>query len=160
MKRFLRASATVCSLFLVFSLSACGTGEAEEVQDCTQCRPGEFCVAAASSLYCADSCLRHIDCALGFWCVPLRDEEDLSALRWVCMDGAVYNSGIGRVFSWGDYNCLDECDAGMECLVDDTGTTDQYFCSDDCVLDADCLTGCCVDTGSDFYCAPYHPYCS
>ncbi|RME30522.1 MAG: hypothetical protein D6806_00120 [Deltaproteobacteria bacterium] len=143
--------------------SACGTGEAEAVDSCTECRNVEVCVEEGGQLYCADPCLRHIDCALGFWCVPEQDEVNPGNVEWVCMPEEYY-TGRGRVWNWGSSNCVeggsDPCPTGMTCLVDDSANPDIYFCADSCSTDAECLSGCCYMWAyPQGYCAPYYPYC-
>lgn len=157
-----RLTVLLCVPSLLLLVAGCGTGEAEAVVSCDECRGVEVCVTGEpGQLYCADPCIRNIDCALSFWCVPEEDEENYGTLEWVCMDQTFYHD-LGRVWSWGDVDCSegygDECDPGMTCLVDDTGAYDRFFCSDSCMYDSDCLTDCCYDTGEGEYCAP-ESYC-
>ena len=149
-------------------------GAAREVASCDECndnanwRAKEYCVLGqGTQLFCANPCLSHVDCAVDHWCVPLWDEgtpwdPGYVGVRWVCMPEDYY-SGMSRVWYWGETSCVtgggNECPAGMQCLVDDTGTTDAYFCSDPCYSHSDCVGGCCYDTGGEAYCAPRQPYC-
>lgn len=163
---------SVCALSFVFVVGC--SGGARQVESCDECmdnanwRDKEYCVEGEpGQLYCANPCLSNADCGAAFWCVPLWDEGtpwtmDNLDLRWVCMPDHYYTN-LNRVWYWGETSCVtgggNECPSGMQCLVDDTGDTDMYFCSDQCSTDASCIGGCCYDTGDGAYCAPRDPYC-
>jgi hypothetical protein len=155
-------------------VAGCNLGTQYEAEDCSECRDNpvwkdkEFCVMGEpGQLYCANPCLSSLGCFGSDWCVPLWDEGTYhdpctSCIRWVCMPDRFYYD-LNRVWYWGEDSCEegggDECPAGMQCLVDDSGVYDAYFCSDPCTTDASCVGGCCYDTGGESFCAPRDPYC-
>jgi len=161
------------ALMAMFAFVVGCQGAAREVESCEECHDHpdwshkEYCVEGEyGQLYCANPCLSHIDCRVDYWCVPLWDEgtpwEYYTGIRWVCMPEEFYVD-LNRVWYWGEDSCAaggsNECPAGMECLVDDTGLDDEYFCSDPCTTNSSCVGGCCYDTGDGSYCAPRDPYC-
>ncbi|HUU04216.1 MAG TPA: hypothetical protein VM425_22460 [Myxococcota bacterium] len=172
MKSFRSILVLLSALPLVFVVGC--QGAARQVESCDECHENassdynEYCVEGEpNQLYCANPCLSNASCKAAFWCVPLWDEgtpwtTDGVDTRWVCMPDYYYSS-YNRVWYWGETSCLtgdgDECPGGMQCLLDDTGMTDIFFCSDQCSTDSSCIGGCCYDTGDGLYCAPYDPYC-
>ncbi|MBW1807325.1 MAG: hypothetical protein JRJ87_03965 [Deltaproteobacteria bacterium] len=173
MKIATKILALIAAMSFLVLVTGCTPGASREVDSCDECHDHatwgmkEYCVEGetTSQLYCANPCHSNLGCHVGYWCVPLLDEGTTyeactGCIRWVCMEESYY-TGMNRVWSWGEDNCVIggdyECPTGMVCLVDDTGTTDQYFCSDECTSDSSCLGGCCDVSG---YCAPYDPYCN
>ncbi|MBN2497220.1 MAG: hypothetical protein JXR96_21685 [Deltaproteobacteria bacterium] len=160
--------------FLLGVLAASGLisgciGSAREVDHCDECihypdnwRKDEYCVEANDILYCANPCLTNASCGVDFWCVPEEDEgttwtTDSRRIRWVCMPEEYYQNKKS-VWRWDD--CTEGgCPEDMTCLYDDTYDPIEYFCSEECDSDSECLSGCCLDTGDAWHCAPYYPYC-
>ncbi len=158
--------AVLCTLALV---STGCRGDARQVESCSECRYDpdprfdEYCVWGENQqLYCANPCTSEVSCAIDHTCVPLRDQENLSDSVWVCMPTYFYDD-VGMVYrvpfdedcsSTGTYDCPNS----MECLIDDSGAYDIFFCSESCYADSDCLSDCCFNTGTGDYCAPYR-YC-
>jgi hypothetical protein len=175
MKTATKILALIATMSLFVLVMGCTPGAAHQVDSCDECDDHptwgmkEYCVEGEpGQLYCANPCHSNLGCHVGYWCVPLLDEGTTyesctGCVRWVCMPDTYY-AGKDRVWYWGEDNCVTggayECPADMQCLVDDTGTTDQYFCSDECTSNSSCLGGCCYDTGTTSYCAPYNPYCN
>lgn len=160
----------LAALFLVALWAIGCTGGARRVDSCYDCVESanqqitEYCVLGrGTQLYCANPCAIDIDCDVGFWCVPLLDQSILNddVMRWVCMPSEYYIDR-GRVFRRsGDCSpgTSRQCPADMTCLSDDN--SGAWFCSDDCLIDSDCLSGCCEPNvvTQTHYCLPWVPYC-
>jgi hypothetical protein len=154
----------------VVGLLASGcTGGARQVESCYDCnenanwRATEYCVEGqGDQLYCANPCLSDVDCDVDFWCVPLVDQgtpyDDTTDLRWVCMPSEYYFTDSGRVWRTAS-DCENSCPGEMTCIVDNSGVDDIFFCSDECLVDSDCLSDCCATSTEGDFCAPYYPYC-
>ncbi len=127
---------------------------------CDNACPGEMeCLTDDSGMtdmyFCSDSCTNDTNC-IGGCCYDTGNGS-------YCAPRDPYCLGLKRVWYWGETSCVtgggNECPGGMECLVDDSGQPNMYFCSDPCTTDASCVNGCCYDTGVESFCAPRDPYC-
>ncbi len=155
-------------LALAVAVMSAGCGNARKVESCDECIQGatyletEFCVwgqgySGHYSLYCANGCRSDADCMADYWCMPMVDQGTPYSheyMQWVCMPRSYYNEGRTYYVS----SCVgDPCPTSMTCIDSSTG---EHFCSDSCIADSDCVSGCCYSDGmGGKWCVPWTGYC-